>query len=167
MLAIAQKRLQQFPDVTLSLQNVLHLTLQEQFTLAFSYGGVWYFVIDGDREPFLVSHIVDDAHNHQGFEQVAKHILKGGVLLLGVQKPHYDYETVIANGWTYSQTIKPLADGFIKNYYLTNGKENLMKQTTHYRTYSFVETQELLANYGFQYQPIDTKNKLFLEFKKI
>jgi hypothetical protein len=81
-----------YPNIALSLQNVADLTLQEQFDLAFSYGGVWYFVVDGDKEPVLVSHISDDDVNRQGIARLAKHISRGGTLLLGMQGPHRDYE---------------------------------------------------------------------------
>jgi ubiquinone/menaquinone biosynthesis C-methylase UbiE len=57
MLAIARQRLNKFDHVTLAHQNVTGLTLNKEFDLAFSYGGVWYFVMDGVNEPFLVSHI--------------------------------------------------------------------------------------------------------------
>jgi hypothetical protein len=63
MVAIAQKRLAPFPTVSLSQQNITELSLNEKHELAFSYGGVWYFVIDGDKEPFLVSHIADEKAN--------------------------------------------------------------------------------------------------------
>jgi SAM-dependent methyltransferase len=167
MLNIAQKRLQPFPNVTLLLQNVLHLTLPEKYDLAFSYGGVWYFVMDGDKEPVLISHIPDDAGNHQGFAQVAEHISKNGILLLGIQGPHYNYEKVIANGMTYSQEIIPCDNGFIKNYHLTDKSKSVMSQTTDYRTYSFTEALALLAKHGFEYQPTEKNDGLFLQFKKI
>ncbi len=168
MLKIAQKRLQPFSNVCLSLQNVICLTLQEQYDLVFSYGGVWYFVIDGDKEPFLVSHLPSDMDNCQGFAQLAKYVSAGGKLLLGIQGPHYDYEKVIVNGMKYAQKVTACAEGFIKDYYLIDGTETVMAQTIHYRTYSFAEAQQLLATYGFQYQPMEeNNNKLFLEFKKL
>lgn len=166
MLSIAHERLQAFPRISLSLQNVLHLTLPDQYDLAFSYGGVWYFVIDGEKEPIFVSHIPDDADNHQGFARVAEHIAKDGILLLGIQGAHRDYETVIANGMTYSQKITPCKNGFVKDYFLKEGTKSVMSQTIRYRTYSFTEAQQLLATYGFEYQPITKNDKLFLEFRK-
>lgn len=69
MLAIAKERLKSFKNVALSQQNVCHLSLPSAHDLAFSYGGVWYFVIDGDKEPFLVSHIPDHGANLQGIKK--------------------------------------------------------------------------------------------------
>ncbi|NBO40197.1 MAG: class I SAM-dependent methyltransferase, partial [Betaproteobacteria bacterium] len=52
MLAIARPRLNKFNHVHLEHQNVIELDLKKQFDLAFSYGGVWYFVMDGINEPY-------------------------------------------------------------------------------------------------------------------
>ena len=145
MLSIAQKRLAPFATVSLSQQNVTELSLDAQHELAFSYGGVWYFVIDGAKEPFLVSHIADEKANHLGFEHLAKHMVVGGTLLLGIQGPHHDYETVISNGMRYSQKIQPTEIGFTKHYYLHDGDQKLMDQTVHYRTYTFAQAQALMS----------------------
>ena len=98
MLAIAKERLKPFKNVVLSQQDVCNLSLPSAHNVAFSYGGVWYFVIDGDKEPFLVSHISDHEANLQGLEKMAQHIAPHGTLLLGIQGPHHDYEAVISNG---------------------------------------------------------------------
>jgi hypothetical protein len=102
MLKQARKRLDKFPSITLARQNVVELALDETYDVAFSYGGVWYFVIDGEKEPFMVSHIRDDAPNRTGLEKLAAHISSGGMLLLGIQGPHFDYEKPISNGMTYA-----------------------------------------------------------------
>jgi SAM-dependent methyltransferase len=167
MLSIAQKRLAPFSTVSLSQQNITELALDEQHELAFSYGGVWYFVMDGDKEPFLVSHIADENANRLGFEHLSKHIAVGGTLLLGIQGPHHDYETVISNGMKYSQKIEPTDIGFTKHYYLHDGPHKLMDQTVHYRTYTFDEAKELMGTYGFEYVPKKDANQLFLQFKKV
>ncbi len=166
MLAIARKRLQPFPNVSLTRQNITQFELEQQYELAFSYGGVWYFVIDGDKEPVLVSHLADDADNHQGFAHLEKHISRGGRLLLGVQGPHHDYERVIANGMKYSQKILPGEQGFTKHYYLADETRTVMAQTIQYRTYGFADARKLMAGYGFEYDPDANLNKRFLGFTK-
>jgi SAM-dependent methyltransferase len=165
MLTIARKRLQRFPAVSLLLQNVTQLSLEEQYDLAFSYGGVWYFVIDGDKEPFMVSHLQHDADNQKGMERLAGHVRPGGKLLLGVQGPHFDYERVISNGMNYSQKISPGEHGFTKHYYLADASQTVMAQTLQYRTYSFTEARKLLSAYGFEFER-ETSDKRFLRFKK-
>ena len=170
MLAIARKRLQPFQNVSLSRQNVIDFELEQQYELAFSYGGVWYFVIDGDQEPFMVSHLIEDEDNHRGMERLARHISKGGKLLLGVQGPHHDYARPISNGMMYSQKVLPDGDGFIKHYYLADASQTVMAQTIRYRTYSFAESLKMMSAYGFEYEPgsyIGNGKKQFLGFKKI
>ena len=167
MLSIAQKRLASFSTVSLSQQNITELALDEKHELAFSYGGVWYFVIDGDKEPFLVSHIADEKANHLGFEHLAKHMATGGTLLLGIQGPHHDYETVISNGMTYSQKIDPTDIGFTKHYFLQDGHRKVMDQTVNYRTYTFADAKVLMGAYGFEYVAEKVTQQLFLQFKKV
>ena len=167
MLAIARKRLQPFPNVSLTRQNIMQLQLEQQYQLAFSYGGVWYFVIDGDKEPVLISHLPEDTDNHQGFAHLGKHISKGGKLLLGIQGPHFDYERVITNGMKYSQKILPDERGFTKHYYLADETKTVMAQTTKYRTYNFADARKLMAAYGFEYDPDTDFDKRFLGFTKV
>lgn len=165
MLAIAQERLHRFSNIQLVLENVMHLSLQQTFDLAFSYGGVWYFSKDANAEPVLVSHIVDEGDNHQGLEQVSKHLAPGGSLLLGIQGPHHDYQAAISGGMTYSQIITPQTTGFIKDYLLSDGATVLMHQTTQYRIYSFKQAKAMLATHGLEHQ-VDGISQLFMEFKK-
>ena len=166
MLAIAKERLKPFKNVVLSQQDVCNLSLPSAHNVAFSYGGVWYFVIDGDKEPFLVSHISDHEANLQGLEKMAQHIAPHGTLMLGIQGPHHDYETVISNGMKYSQKIDPTDIGFTKHYYLDDGPQTLMAQTVKYRTYSFEEAKNMLSANGLSYVSEARDNKLFLRFSK-
>ena len=123
-------------------------------------------MIDGDKEPVMVSHLPEDGDNHRGIEQLARHVRSGGKLLLGVQGPHFDYERVISNGMKYSQKIAPGDNGFTKHYYLADASQTVMAQTLQYRTYSFPETRKMLSNYGFEYEPEAGSEKRFLAFKK-
>ena len=169
MLSIASERLHKFSNISLSLQNITQFDLKKTYDLAFSYGGVWYFVIDGDNEPFLVSHLYDEQDNHRGLARLAEHVNSGGKLLLGIQGPHHDYASPISNGMIYSQKITPADHGFIKDYYLADGDEVLMSQTIHYRTYSFAEALDLLGSVGFTYQADSHRmngSRKFFEFNK-
>jgi len=167
MLSIARKRLDKFSNVQLAHQNVTGLVLEKQFDLAFSYGGVWYFVMDGVNEPFLVSHIYDEQANLDGLSRVAKHVQSNGHLLLGVQGPHCDYKRPITNGYVYSQTIQPIEHGFSKHYFLHDDDEKLMEQCIDYRTYSFAEALELLGSFGFKHQPVLQALPQFQSFVKV
>lgn len=153
MLAIAKDRLNGYHNVHLQQQNVCQLALPDQHDLVFSYGGVWYFVVEQGKAPFMVSHIPSHDDNVQGIQKMAAHVARGGRLLLGTQGPHYDYAKTISNGMTYSQHIQPLADGFIKHYYLDDGADRVMAQTIQYKTYSFDEACEMLASVGLHHDP--------------
>ena len=169
MLSIASERLQAFSNISLSQQNVTQFDLHQKYDLAFSYGGVWYFVIDGDNEPFMVSHLADDGDNHRGMERLSDHVTSGGKLMLGIQGPHYDYESPVSNGMIYSQKIVLADHGFIKSYYLADGPEIVMSQTIHYRTYAFTDALDLLAQYGFTHHAAASHqngSRQFLEFTK-
>ena len=165
MLEIADHRLASHSNIHMVQQNVTTLNLGQTFDLAFSYGGVWYFVVDGINEPFMVSHIAEDALNHQGLERVSQHIVDGGRLLLGIQGPHHDYESTISNGMIYSQKIEPKPHGFTKHYYLADGGTRLMAQTIEYRTYSLTQALALLGEYGFVHDPALSGHQ-FMVFQK-
>lgn len=165
MLTIASERLQPFPNISLSLQNVTQFDLNKKYDLAFSYGGVWYFVVDGVNEPFLVSHLSEEEDNQRGLERLASHVSAGGKMLLGIQGPHHDYEKPVSNGMIYSQKIEPSAHGFIKHYYLADQAEVVMSQTINYRTYSWTEALALLANYGFHHD--GEAGSHFISFRKV
>jgi len=164
MLKQARERLAKYPAIDLRQQNVCSLTLEKKFEAAFSYGGVWYFVIDGDKEPFLVSHIPSDADNRAGLAKLAAHIAPGGMLLLGIQGPHFDYEKEISNGMIYAQKIEPHDHGFVKHYYLLDEGRRVMEQTIDYRTYTWGQTLDMLGQLGFT--PVPRKGEKFLAFRK-
>ena len=87
MLNIASERLQSFPNISLSQQNVTQINLDKQYDLAFSYGGVWYFVIDGDKEPFMVSHLSAEEDNRRGLERIASHARSSGAKRITIMGP--------------------------------------------------------------------------------
>jgi hypothetical protein len=165
-LKLARKRLEKFPSIRLSQQNVVELSLTEKYDAAFSYGGVWYFVIDGEKEPFMVSHIPDEAGNLIGLKKLAAQIVPGGMLLLGIQGPHFDYEKPISNGMTYAQQIAPHDYGFTKHYYLLDEGQRVMSQTIDYRTYSWSQTLQMLGDLGFSFVPQSGGAGKFLAFRK-
>jgi hypothetical protein len=171
MLDIAVQRLQPYPRITMRQQDVVTLSLQRRYDLAFSYGGVWYFVRETNGNDFtMVSHLRDDQHNQQGLERVAAHLPTGGILLLGIQAPHADYARPVSNGMEYAQRIVPIENGFRKRYSLADGDRTVMEQTTDYRTYGFQDAVELLDKAGFEYRGSTAgsgdRTALFLEFGK-
>ena len=166
MLNQARKRLASFPSITLSREDVVDLSLTDHYDAAFSYGGVWYFVVDGEKEPFMVSHIPTDTENRIGLAKLAKRVVSGGMLLLGIQGPHFDYEKPISNGMTYAQEVSPHDYGFTKHYYLIDQGRKVMAQTIDYRTYSWSQTLEMLGSLGFTFEPEPVGSAKFLAFRK-
>jgi SAM-dependent methyltransferase len=171
MLDIAIERLRPHPQVTLHRQDIVELCLGRSYDVAFSYGGVWYFVPDGKGKGFsMISHLRDDRDNQQGFERVAGHLSTGGTLLLGIQSAHRDYSSPVTDSLEYSQRIIPIDGGFRKQYSLTDDGHPVMAQTIDYRTYAFDEAIALLDKCGFDYrapaEPAVGAAPLFLEFGK-
>ncbi|MCW5212121.1 class I SAM-dependent methyltransferase [Desulfobulbus sp. TB] len=167
MLDVAEKRLKDFENSALYLQDVTTLDLPEQYDTAFSYGGVWYFSRNDDGL-FMISHISDDESNRKGFSKLAQHVVLDGHLLLGIQGPHFDYESPVKENMVYSQKITPTNIGFVKDYFLRKEDKLLMSQTINYRVYSFEEALSLLAEFGFEYQAIEeSDNHIFSKFKRV
>lgn len=183
MLDIAVDRLAAYPQATMHLQNVVTLATDRTYDLAFSYGGVWYFVPEKEGPPDaegiaglaayrLVSHIRDEKDNQRGFERLAAHLPSGATLLLGVQSPHRDYSRPVRNGMEYSQRITEIPDGFRKQYGLADDGRPVMSQTLEYRTYSFDCGLELMSSCGLDLRgPVpaggpEPAAPIFLEFGK-
>lgn len=166
MLDIAVERLAGLPQITMHLQDVVTLHMDRMFDLAYSYGGVWYFVPDGTAFS-MVSHIRDERANQEGLRRLAAHMFTGGTLLLGVQSPHTAYTSPVANGFEYAQRITPIPDGFRKHYSLADDGRIVMEQTIDYRTYAYEDALDLLDKCGFEYKAdLDVQAPLFLEFTK-
>lgn len=170
MLDIAVERLAPYPQVSLHRQDVVTLSLHRRFDLAFSYGGVWYFVPDDDAFT-MISHIRDEQANAEGLRRLAEHVDTGGQLMLGVQARHRDYTSPVAGGLVYSQQITPIEAGFRKRYRLTDPASDqarpLMEQTTDYRIYCFDDALELLDKAGFTFrEQCGPDTPLFLGFDR-
>ena len=67
--------------VDLHCQDVVDMHLNKTFDLAYSRGGAWAFVNDGDSV-LLASHILDLEAIQQSFERVATHLRDGGLLII-------------------------------------------------------------------------------------
>jgi 3-hydroxyisobutyrate dehydrogenase len=151
-------------------QDVCQLCLYNDCDLMFSYGGVWYFVIDGDKEPVMISHITSLDAVKKGLENINRAIATDGILLLGIQGPHSDYAKPL-NSYShliYSQKLSQLDNGFVKDYFLTDVSQSepkqLMHETINYRMFKFDEAKKMLSNCGLEFCSIEKK---FLKFKKV
>lgn len=68
-------------QVDLYCQDVVEMRLNKMFDIAFSRGGAWAFVNDGDTI-LLASHILDIEAIQQSFERVAAHLYDAGLLII-------------------------------------------------------------------------------------
>jgi SAM-dependent methyltransferase len=168
MLDIAAARLAAHSRISMHQENIVTLSLDREYDLAFSYGGVWYFVRGENGNDFsMISHIRDEEQNQVGFERLAAHLPAGGTLLLGIQAPHSDYARPVIGGMEYEQRITPIVNGFRKQYTLATEDRTVMDQTTDYRTYDFEEALELLDKCGLEHHARpDADASLFQEFRK-
>jgi len=165
MIDIARQRLADWPQVTLSVQDVTRLELGTAYDLVFSYGGPWYFVPD-HHSWALISHLPTDEANSRGLAAAAAHLSPGGRLLLGIQGPHKPYSRPLPGGFTYTQELLPAPGGFRKRYVLADRAGNHpVDQVTDYRVYGFTSAQRLLAGAGLCLPaPRPGHGKMFLEF---
>lgn len=165
MIAIARDRLAAWPQAELLVQDVTELDLGATFDLAFSQGGVWYWVPD-NHSWSLISHLRSDEANARGLKAVAAHLAPGGRLLLGVQPPHRAYSRRLPGDTLYTQRLFPIEGGFRKQYLLSGPDgNNLVNQVTDYRVYGFEAALELLAGAGLRLPvPRPDHGRLFLEF---
>ncbi|MEU4360100.1 class I SAM-dependent methyltransferase [Streptomyces virginiae] len=67
-------------------EDVLDMSFPPAFDVAYSVGGVWYIVQDGE-ESWLSSHLMEEKDNETGLTNLAAAIRPGGSLLLSVQGP--------------------------------------------------------------------------------
>ncbi|NEP74433.1 MAG: class I SAM-dependent methyltransferase [Okeania sp. SIO2G4] len=165
MLVKARQRLGE--NVALHHKNVLTMDLERKFDAAFSNGGIWYFIDDGQTEYTFCSHLPKVENIIKSFQNVANHLNDAGYLIFSVQGVHKDYEETLSNGITYSQKILPIPhDKFDKHYIFSQDQVVLAKQTCTYQLLPETMAQLLLDECGFKFQNI-TSCKQYHVYQKI
>lgn len=118
------------------LQDVTSLELDQSFEAAFSVGGCWYFIDNGeDKELEFCSHIDNLEASLTGLRNVVKHLKPDGVLAFALQSPHTNYSKKLNEELTYSQEIFEEQEGFTKHYAFTKGEEVIAEQFYRYLTF--------------------------------
>lgn len=131
MIEQAKKRLGD--KMKYELQDVTTLNLDHKFEAAFSVGGCWYFIDNGEGKDLeLCSHIDDINISKQGLKKVVEHLEPGGVLALALQPVHTNYSKELSEELTYSQEIFKEETGFTKHYAFTNSKGVIAEQFYRY-----------------------------------
>lgn len=149
MLAQARQRLGD--RVRLNRQDVLNLTLDPVFDVAYSVGGVWAFTRDEDDDVRMASFLLTDSDNTRAFENLHSRLRPGGLLLVAVQRPHVDYTQQLPDGMRYRQEVH--SDGtnlLTKDYWITDGPATVAHQRSTFRMFTMTEAVTLLEHSGFR-----------------
>ncbi|GAA0450648.1 class I SAM-dependent methyltransferase [Streptomyces olivaceiscleroticus] len=149
MLAQARKRLGD--RVHLVDQDVLRMTWEPAFDVAFSVGGVWLWLDDKDGGTHLGSHLLRDDENVAGLGNLARAVRPGGLLLLSVQEAHRSAKRPLPDGLQYVQEVHDDGNGRItKDYFVMRGDTVLAHQHSTYRVFPQTAAEQLLRHAGFR-----------------
>lgn len=167
MLEVAKNRLGNL--VTLIEADAVTMNLEKMFDVAISNGGVWGILDLGERREFG-GHVPGVEANRKGLENLARHLRKGGLLLLHLQKPHKDYEQYLSGGLIYSQSI---AEGentddyytLKKSYFFKKDEKILVQEQIEITCFKPETSQKLLSEAGFELQETND-SALFATYEK-
>ncbi|MGW7312914.1 class I SAM-dependent DNA methyltransferase [Streptomyces sp. NPDC054854] len=153
MLAQARHRLGD--RARLGREDVLDMSFPAAFDAAYSVGGVWYIVEDGD-EAWLSSHLTEEEDNERALTNLAAAIRPGGSLLLSVQGPHRRYDRALPGGLAYSQHVEVDSEGrHTKDYFIEDHGLVVAHQTLRFRLFPRETAGRLLTRCGFHLQARD------------
>ena len=91
-------------QVELYCQDISNLYLDRLFDIAYSRGGAWAFVHDGDRL-LLASHILDLPSIERSFERVAAHLCDRGRLIIISSNSNHTKQEQLDNEVSFKRTI--------------------------------------------------------------
>ncbi|MEV0281140.1 class I SAM-dependent methyltransferase [Streptomyces sp. NPDC050610] len=157
--------------------DLCHLTVPSLFDVAYSVGGVWYYIHDDedaeDNDAVLASHLMEEDDNINALSRVHAALKPDGLLILATQGPHRDHERTLPGGLVYAQEIHSAPDNtFTKDYYVRRvaenhqgrqggtGEEVVAHQRCEYRLYAAEQAERLLKQCGFRSEGI-TSDGLF------
>jgi len=164
MLEIAKKRIG--GKAKLYEQNVIDLNLPETYEAAVSEGGVWPVTRDEEGRIFLDSHITNIEQNILALKKVANHLDTKGLLVLGIQSEHKDFDGLRLEGDAiYSQKVRYILPFIEKEYFVKQNGQNVAYQQCKYRRFTKDEQERIMRLAGFSEIGIDDSNQ-FLIYKK-
>ena len=170
MLEIAQQRLGE--GVKLIEADVVTMNLNQKFDVAISNGGVWGVLDLGAQEQWeFGGHVPGVENNLQGLKNLSEHLREDGLLLLHLQKPHNDYDKLLAGGITYCQSIQELEvtseyRTLQKNYFFKKDQQVLAQEQITITCFNADTSQRILREAGFKFQGI-SKNDKFAIYQKV
>ncbi|MFJ3582901.1 class I SAM-dependent DNA methyltransferase [Streptomyces sp. NPDC090127] len=153
MLAQARHRLGD--RARLRREDVLDMSLPSSFDLAYSVGGVWYIVQDGETS-WLSSHLMEEEDNETGLSNLAAAIRPGGSLLLSVQGPHRRADRTLPGGLLYTQHVEIDPEGrHTKDYFIEDQGAVVAHQRLRFRLFPRETADKLLTRCGFHFHGSD------------
>nr|MDJ0555659.1 class I SAM-dependent methyltransferase [Microcoleaceae cyanobacterium MO_207.B10] len=153
MLDIARKRLGEWGNLVEA--DVYEMNLQETFDIAVSSGGVWV-IIEQDNRTDLGNHTKDINEDIKGLTNLAKYLNQNGLLLLGVQGEHKNYQQNLPTGIVYSQEIEKIGENdeiksIEKSYFFKKDGKILAQQTLNLNFIKEWKKEEIMEQAGFSF----------------
>lgn len=153
MLAQAHSRLGN--RARLHRRDILDMSFPAAFDVAYSVGGIWYIVEDG-QESWLSSHLMEEQDNATALTKLAAAIRPGGSLLLSVQGPHRRHDRTLREGLLYTQHVQTDPEGrHIKDYFIEDQGLVVAHQRLRFRLFAQNTAGALLKACGFHLQHSD------------
>ena len=163
MIAQAKERLGN--KIAYELQDITQLKLDKKYEAAFSVGGCWYFIDNGDHLE-LCSHIDDLETCKISLEKVIDHLETGGLLALALQGAHSNYSKKLTDELTYSQEIVKKEMGFTKRYSFTNNEGLVAEQHYSYLVLPEDHAHDLFSDLGCDPIGLNDTRKFFTYRKR-
>lgn len=146
--------------------DIRQLDLPSGFDVAFSVGGVWAYLRDGD-ETLFCSQLLEDRDTIAALRNVRAVLAPGGTFAVGVQGPHRDLRRELPGGLTYVQEVRSAGrDRLTKDYYVRRHDTVLAHQRCRFRLRAEDDADRLLARCGFRAEGA-TADGLFRHFTRV
>ncbi len=153
MSLLAQAQASLGTQVELHCQDVCDLDLDKMFDFAYSRGGAWAFVRDGDAI-LLASHILELDAIERSFERVAAHLRDGGRLIIISANSNHSKREELDGELSFGRTVsKDWVDGkqyLSLDYVCLRGGRLVGRQKLRMRLLTLEQTEKMLRSAGLQ-----------------
>ncbi|MBP0030968.1 class I SAM-dependent methyltransferase [Roseofilum sp. Guam] len=138
-------------QVELYCEDISNLSVDKLFDIAYSRGGAWAFVNDGDHV-LLASHILDLATLERSFERVAAHLCDGGRLIIISSNSNHTKQEQLDDNIVFERKItqKRVDDEqyLILDYHCYHQKELVGQQQVKMRLVDLESVEKMLEAVG-------------------
>ncbi|NES21927.1 MAG: class I SAM-dependent methyltransferase [Symploca sp. SIO3E6] len=156
---LAQAKASLGTQVDLYCQDVCNLQLDKMFDIAYSRGGAWAFVDDGDTI-LLASHILELDAIQQSFARVAAHLRDGGRLMIISSNANHSKQDEFDGEVSFGRTVnKHWVDGeqYLVLDYMCHRQGVLTgRQKVRMRLLELEYVESMLRAAGFRLIPYDS-----------